>query len=110
MACDREKLLARHKRYNSSDKGLARYRKYAKSPHGSNARYWRQKSRRLSQRLAELHGIPEFVRENHFRYRRGCQHCWARPRSGHLHCRWCAESFRQYQEGRAMRGLKSLVL
>jgi hypothetical protein len=28
MALDREKLLARHKRYNSSDKGLARWRRY----------------------------------------------------------------------------------
>lgn len=28
MALDREKLLARHKRYNSTEKGIARWRKY----------------------------------------------------------------------------------
>jgi len=59
MAVDREKLLARHKRYNLTDKGLARWRKYA---------YNRMmlSRRRFGPTSNSLHGFALFTRVTGF--------------------------------------------
>jgi hypothetical protein len=93
MALDNEKVLARHSRYNRSAKGKARQHKYRHSVQGKAHRYAEQRSRRLSRRLEEMHGINGLQRHAWRKTYGRCAHCRCKAQSGYKHCKWCREAW-----------------
>jgi hypothetical protein len=88
-----ERTNARHRRYNRSAKGLARYKKYASTEKAKRKRYFQQRSRRTTQRLHETAGINFAVEHENRKHWGNCAHCRCKPKTGYNYCKWCREAW-----------------